>query len=346
MIIKPWQAAILAIILLGVITPVTAHKRNHPFIRITLDPLPPALQGIQVQLYDRIAPQVLLANPTAAVIEVMDLHGNAFLRISATQVTANQVSSTWYESYFPDGVAAQPGLAVLGAALPALWKPVAQDNSWGWYDPRLDASQFTIPPATDRMQRTLGRWQIPLQINGEATALSGEFRYEPPPAGVLHTELITAYPQGSEVRFTIVQGRYPALFVESHAAQPIMLLDRNNIAFLSIGPDHVYANPHSVGWRHSGRAATHHKAGAVLSPTVAGCVVKPADHWIKVANTSRYSYIEPRLHQPNGRPTTAVVAAGKPAVLAEWEIPYCYQGVRKQLLGFNWWQPQSSKPER
>jgi len=340
-----WRAIVLVLLLI-VMLPAAAHKRNHPLIRLTLEPLPSALHGIDVQLYDAIAPQVLLANQTPAVVEVLDVHGNAFLRIGAGRVLANPVSPTWYDSYFPDGIAAQPGLDILGAALPATWKTVASANSWGWYDPRLDASQFVIPSPEDRMPRALGQWQIPLRINGQLTHLSGEFRYDPPPAGVLHTEIVAGAQHVTGLRFTIVQGRYPALFVASQAPKPVVLLDTNQLPFLSIGPEGVYANPQSVGWRHSGRAAAYAMPQTVSAPTPPGCVAGPAAHWLKVTNATRYSYIEPRLHQPNGRPTATVVAAGKQAVLNEWEIPYCYAGARKRLLGFNWWQPAYSNSRK
>ena len=69
---------------------------GHAFVRASLDPLPPLLAGMRVEVHHTMAPQLVIENRTARVLEVLDGDGQPFVRIGPTGVEANLAAPSWY----------------------------------------------------------------------------------------------------------------------------------------------------------------------------------------------------------------------------------------------------------
>src|SRR5680860_1141193 len=87
--------AVLAL-LSGWAVPAGAHGAD-PGIRYQLTDVP-EVEGLTVQVVRGLAGQLVLANTTDQVVEVLDDDGRAFLRIGPNGVEADVGSPTWQAS--------------------------------------------------------------------------------------------------------------------------------------------------------------------------------------------------------------------------------------------------------
>src|SRR5262249_28439125 len=155
-------------------------------------------------------------------LEVLDDAGVAFLRIASTGVEGNLSARAWYATYSPG--APIPAASALGGE--PRWQRVRREPSFGWFDPRLDAPALEVPPRVieARAAADVGRFRIPLRVDGDSVVLSGRFRWRPPPAGAYATRLESAAQLAPGVRVKLLPGRAPGLLVENTSAQPLTVL--------------------------------------------------------------------------------------------------------------------------
>jgi hypothetical protein len=118
--------------------PARAHGGGDGRVRAVLDePLPRALDGMRIETHRTIAPQLVVENPTPRVLEVLDESGAAFVRIGPGGVEANVAARAWFQTLGPD--APIPGALRDGTHEPR-WVHASATHSFGWFEPRLDAS--------------------------------------------------------------------------------------------------------------------------------------------------------------------------------------------------------------
>jgi hypothetical protein len=91
--------------------------------------------------------------------------------------------------FYLNQVPAQLPPSHLGMSTPPRWKLVSSGHEYGWHDGRLHALAATAlaPGAT-----YVGRWMIPLLVDGRHTAIVGGLRYAPNPPVVWFWPIVVA----------------------------------------------------------------------------------------------------------------------------------------------------------
>lgn len=270
---------------------------EHAHVRAILASLPAALSGVRVEVHKTMRPQVVLANPTAHILEVLDADGTAFVRIGPAGVEGNLAAKAWYETYSPGAVAP----ATVGSA--PRWVRVATEPNFGWFEERLDAKQVALPAEVIAAGEPadIGHWQLPLRVDGEAVALHGLFRYEPPPQGMFVARLTSPASLAPGVQIRLLPGRVAGVMVQNATRSTLHVSGIDGEPFLRIGPDGVDANVHSRTWWVSGRASGRRSQGLDALPD-----------WQRVAAVPRFSWIDPRAQAADGQ------GHEEPVV---WQIP-------------------------
>ena len=82
---------------------VRAHGERNAHVRAVIDDaaLPAELAGMRIEVHETVGPQLVLANPTAREVEVLDAGGIAFLRIGPAGVEANVAARAWFQTFSP-----------------------------------------------------------------------------------------------------------------------------------------------------------------------------------------------------------------------------------------------------
>jgi hypothetical protein len=302
------------LILAGDFVPVHACD-GDPNVRAVLGPLPAALSGMRVEIHRTLAVQLVLANPTARTLEILDDAGVPFLRIGPHGVEGNLAARAWYATYSP--LATAPRSAGDG---PPRWMRVSAEPAFGWFEPRLDAAQVVVPDEVRGAGTAVevGRWRIAMRLDGAPMTLSGPFRFEPPARGSYRSRLTSPAEVAPGVRVRLLPGAVPGLMVESASPQTLIVFGVADEPFLRIGPRGVEANLRSTTWRQSARRFS----GPEESEFGAG------PQWKTVARVPRYSWIEPRATPPS-----RTVAAER-----KWSVPMQIGSDRVEVTGAAVWR--------
>jgi hypothetical protein len=105
--------------------------------------------------------------PAAQTVVVLDYRGAPYLRFSPTGVEVNHNSEMYYLNQSP--VAETPP-TTLTAGTPPDWHRVSGGHAYGWHDGRLHAlATVALTPGS----AFVGRWTIPVRINGATSAIAG-----------------------------------------------------------------------------------------------------------------------------------------------------------------------------
>jgi hypothetical protein len=122
--------------------------------------------------------RVWLSVPAPRAVEVIDYDGSPYLRFDRTGVAVNENSTMYYLNETP--VAATPP-ADLSRTTPPHWMRISGGHSYEWHDGRLQAlAGVALRPG----ERDVGRWRIPLLVDGRASAISGELEHGGDPSPV------------------------------------------------------------------------------------------------------------------------------------------------------------------
>jgi hypothetical protein len=118
-------------------------------------------------------------------VVVLDYQGAPYLRFSARGVQVNKASAMFYLNQVP----AQTPPPRTGPRVTPIWVLVSGGHTYGWHDGRLHALATTAlaPGATH-----LGRWQVPVRVDGTSTAIAGGLDYAPSPSIVWFWPILVA----------------------------------------------------------------------------------------------------------------------------------------------------------
>ena len=116
------------------------------------------------------------AKPSLTVI-VTGVRGEPYLRFSSAGVAVNTRSATW----FLNRVHPQAVPRSVTPDTPPQWKPLTSRHSWTWHDGRLHTPALAAHPSGNAY---LGRWVVPLVVDGRGTAIRGGL-WQSAPASLL-----------------------------------------------------------------------------------------------------------------------------------------------------------------
>lgn len=253
-----------------------AHVNHEGGVSPTLSALPSALDGIQVQLTETLAPQLLVANPTSKSLIILGQDGQPFLRLSPQGTAANTRHPDWLKTYLPGGL---PGRKPEAGTTP-LWKPVKSSPNWGWFDARLQ-------PAGHKVGEP---WRIPVLLDGKASEITGSFQ----------ATLQDGYWQASWTRLPtlpagvslmLIPGQPYGLMLSNSSRQTVTVLGRQGEPFIRVSPQGTEAYLASPLWQETAtqQALRRDSQGTTTSP------------WIKLNSAQRHTWIEPRTRGRNGQ---------------------------------------------
>ncbi|HUR75711.1 MAG TPA: hypothetical protein VMZ00_15630, partial [Sporichthya sp.] len=134
----------------------------------TLDPPP---DGLEVNIGQGPIPALLLRAPAGVPVMVQGADGLPFLRLDASGVYANPRSRSFQETS-----------AFAGARRQADgWARVGEAGSVSWTEPRLAYEADRPPDVVVKAERTaeLGRWRIPVTVDGKDGDLTGTIIWVP-----------------------------------------------------------------------------------------------------------------------------------------------------------------------
>jgi hypothetical protein len=319
-------AATLALAAVGGPGRPTLACEAHSYVRAEIDPLPPELAGMRIEVHRTMGAQLVIENRTPRTVEVLDANRVPFVRIGPAGIEANATAASWYLTYSPAAVV--PASARRGGA--PRWVRASGEPNFGWFESRLDASRVALRKEVLEAGRSteLGRWSVPVIVDGRPAAIAGRFVYEPPPDGGYEARLLTPAEIAPGVRVRLLPGRSPGLMVESASERPLLVLGADGEPFLRIGPSGVEANARSRTWWQSGRAGGR-RGDERIDPAA------PPD-WRRVASAPRFSWIDARAQVQS--------AGGANASPIAWEVPMRIGDEPTRVAGELVWKSISSNP--
>jgi hypothetical protein len=144
-------------------------QAHGPVAPVALDYLarvdhPPA--GLVAKAVDGDQRMWLQALASETVV-VLDYQGAPYLRFGHSGVEVNESSAMYYLNQTPVAAVPPPGL---GPGTPPKWVRVSTGHEYGWHDGRLHALATVALP---RGASFVGRWKVPIVLDGRRSAISG-----------------------------------------------------------------------------------------------------------------------------------------------------------------------------
>lgn len=310
------RAALLAVaaVVLGA-SPAPAHG-GDPTLVPQIASITPALPaGVVVQVRTGVSEQMLVANPTAQVLTVLDPDGVPFLQISASGVRGNVADPFFHRTLNPPDVPAPiPASARTGAK--PVWVRLAQTGEFGWFEPRL----HTNTPGTEAKTGVVSTWEIGMRLGTTPVSVAGDLERR----AVTGTFVPTVDPRRDGLAVTVAPGQVPALLLIVPQGRRVVVGGSDGRDFLRVDSGGAFANTGSPNFRSNpdfvDRAGVGHG-------------------WVKVGDASRVRWLDTRLQYSADRPPAVVERAGRRADLGRWRIPLTVDGAYAPLEGTLSWVP-------
>lgn len=265
-----------------------AHEEHRSNLEVVLDRVAPQPAGLDVRIVDTLAPQMLVANRTGQLLEILDTHGTPVIRIGPDRTWVNASAPAYYSEHpMGDRIDA-------ATSKNPRWVVASHEASWGWFDPRIQVGDVEKP----------AKWRIDMRLGATPLVVSGRFRTRLVANGYWMPAIEAASEIAPQVDVAIIPGVVPAVTVENRGQAPVTVIGARGEPFLRIGPDGVFANATSPTWLQSGRA-----------PQTASPVSFSNDQtvrWTKISPGSRYTWLEWRARCSDDRHTRTP---------KRWEIP-------------------------
>ena len=341
------RARFASVALLAAVLTLPAAARAHgpdaddDVVDVRLDPLAPELTGMGVQVHRTAANQLVIENRTERTLELLDERGVVFVRIGPAGVEGNLASPAWYHGFAPEGGRVPPQVlerAQKGEPLPARWVLARREPSWGWFDARIQTE--TDGHAAKPGAVVPDRWEIPVRVDGEPSALRGRFVPRPKPTGMLHTRLVSAGELAPGVRLSLLDGPAGTFFLQSESEQIVTVLGRDGEPFLRVGRAGVDANLHSATFAEVARLRGG--TGLLLEPRA-----DAEPRWQQVSAAPRYAWVDLRTAYADGEVPDDVVKKGVRAELVRWTVPVRIgEDALVSVEGVTVWEPFPAKPAK
>lgn len=300
-------------------------------VHAVLDPLPPELSELRVQLRRTLAPQLLVANPTGKSLVVEDETGRPFLRIGPEHAEGDLGAAAFHRT----NALMAPGAIPAEASEDPRWAVVEATPNWGWFDLRLRTDSVDVPDQVVDSGKTasIGTWSLPVQFGDTVSMISGHFEYRPDANGMIQANVADLGAlQGKAMVRAMPGSSRPGLFLSYYGDSPLTLMGEQDEPFLRFSQQGVEANRNSPTW------ATVAPAGA---PSYVGNDNGSEVLWARISGGSSYGWIEPRTSY-SGR----VENPSQPGLVKRWQIPIQIGDSRSQIQGKSEWfpiEPESDK---
>ncbi|MCL7945557.1 hypothetical protein [Marinobacter sp. ATCH36] len=296
-------------------------------IRAVLDPIPPALSQLRVQLRKTLAPQLLVANPTDKSLTIHDEAGRPFLRIGPEHTEGDLGAAAFHRT----NTLMAPGAIPAEASEDPRWAVVEATPNWGWFDLRLRTEVVDLPhKVIDAGERSpVGQWSIPVRLGDTESLISGHFEYVPAPAGIAQAKVVDIGALKGQALIRAMPGSdRPGLFLSYRGDSSLVLMGEQDEPFLRFSSQGVEANRHSPTW------ANVAPAGA---PSFLDNQAGAEARWAKVSDGQSYGWIEPRAAYAD-----RVENPKRPGVVKRWQIPIRIGDSSSRIEGLTEWLPVES----
>jgi hypothetical protein len=151
--------------------PVTPTATNY-LARVTHVPA-----GVEAKVVDEYL-NLWMRVPPAAHVTVLDFGGAPWVRFTPAGVAINHNSPEYYYSQVPVPAVAPKGLT---RTTPPRWITVSTGHTYQWREGRLHAlATIALAPG----ETYVGKWHIPLTVNGHAATITGGIWHRGPPSFV------------------------------------------------------------------------------------------------------------------------------------------------------------------
>jgi hypothetical protein len=150
-----------------------AHGAVDPEASDDLATLSHVPAGIRARIVDGDLRIWMSVRPSMTVV-VLDYQGGRFLRFDSRGVQVNERSPMYYLNLTPQ---IAPSIKLTPTMRPD-WHRVSSGHSDVWHDGRLAALSQTLQAPGARV---LGRWTVPLLVDGHRREISGLLRHRPRP---------------------------------------------------------------------------------------------------------------------------------------------------------------------
>jgi hypothetical protein len=324
---------VLALALVGLPgAPASAHGGANPAEPI-FEHMAPTVAGVKVSVVHSVNYQFIVSNDGGQAITFLADSGEPFLRIGPDGVHGNFASPTFYDSNSPEGAGKLPEAAKPGPDVTPIWRRIATEPSWGWYDHRLHPADRTIPPEILKANKAavLGRWTVPFRIGDQAGEIQGRFEYRPPTGSYSMEQKSPRTPVDGVTIQVVPASRIPAIFVENLSAEPFVVLGKDDEPFARIGPNNAEVNVKSPAW-----AAMQQALGLAL-PDEVDATAEPK--WQQVESAPRWRWLEFRAAAPETDPPQPIVERKTATTVRNWSIPYLVGGTRRTVDGITQFVP-------
>jgi hypothetical protein len=294
---------VLSAALLFLAAPLRAHEQHASNLEVVLDRVSPHPANLDVQIVDTLAPQMLVTNRTGQTLEILDKRGTPVIRIAPDRTWVNASARAYYSEHpmrEPNSAPASPR-----------WVVASHEPSWGWFDPRIQASAAQAP----------AKWHIDMRLGAQPVVVSGQFRARLARNGYWMPAILTPHEIAPRVEVSIIPGVVPAITIANSAHEPVTVIGARGEPFLRIGPDGVFANEISQTWMQSGRAPE-------TTTPVAFSTDPRAVRWTKISPGPRYTWLEWRARCAEDRPAHTPM---------RWEIPLLIDGKSIPVRGETNW---------
>jgi hypothetical protein len=158
-------SALVALVALAIPAGVQAHGPVAPIASSYLARVGSAPPGLEAKVIDGDQ-RMWVSAPASSTVVVMDYRAVPYLRFSHSGVEVNENSEMYYLNQTP----AELPPSNITVSAPSRWSRVSDGHAYGWHDGRLHAlAAVAIAPGTSYV----GRWRIPLRVDGHLSSISG-----------------------------------------------------------------------------------------------------------------------------------------------------------------------------
>lgn len=305
-----------------------------------LEHVSPTVAGVKIEVVHSVNYQFVARNDSGRTITFLAETGEAYLRIGPGGAEGNFASPAFYDSNDPQGATQFPERAKPGPDVPPIWRRIATEPAWGWYDHRLHPADPVLTPEVVRANKVavVGRWAVPIRLGDEPGEVAGRFEYRPPTGSYTMVQKSPVTPAEGLKIHVVPASRVPAVFVENRSPEPVVVLGRDGEPFARIGPAVSEVNVKSPTWVEVQQARGQDPSDE------ADPDAEPK--WQQVADSPRWSWLEFRAAAPHTDPPQAIVESDRATTVRTWSIPYLVGGERRTVDGITEFVPLSVGRER